>query len=159
MSVALGASAAVLAIVMAISFYVPNYTMYLIFLGPVKLKYIAIVTIILDILSIKSGNAGGHLAHIGGALFGIVYASQLSRGKDLSKGFNSLMDNIFTRFKSRGGMKVKYKKSVRTETDMDYNARKAEEQKEIDHILDKISKGGYEALTREEKETLFRSSK
>lgn len=158
-SVALGASAAVLAIVMAVSFYVPNYTIRLLLIGPVKLKYIALATIVIDILSIRSGNAGGHLAHLGGALFGIVYASQLNRGRDLSRWFNRIADAIAMLFKPRRGMRVKYKRSVRNETDMDYNARKAEEQKEIDRILDKISKGGYDALTREEKEILFRSGK
>ena len=159
LSVALGASAAVLAIVMAISFYVPNYTIRLLLIGPVKLKYIALATIIIDILSIRSGNAGGHLAHLGGALFGIVYASQLYRGRDLTRGFNRLADSVATLFRRRPGMRVKYKRPVRTETDMEYNARKKAEQQEIDRILDKISKGGYDALTREEKDTLFRSGK
>ncbi len=159
-SVALGASAAVLAIVMAISFYVPDYTMNLIFLGPVKLKYIALVSVIIDLLSIGSGNAGGHLAHLGGALFGFLYATQLRRGKDLSKGFNRFMDSLFSLFKRRPKMKVKYSKpSKPTETDMEYNARKAAEQRNIDQILDKISRNGYEGLSKEEKEILFKSSK
>ena len=159
MSIALGASAAVLAIVMAISFYVPNYTIRLLFIGPVKLKYIALATIIIDILSIRSGNAGGHLAHLGGALFGFVFATQLSKGRDLSRGFNRVADSLASLFRSRRGMRVKYKRSTRNETDMEYNARKASEQQEIDRILDKISKGGYESLTREEKDALFRSGK
>lgn len=158
-SVALGASAAVLAIVIAISVYVPNYRLYLMFIGPVKLKYIALVTILIDILSIPSNNAGGHLAHIGGAMFGLLFAVRLKQGKDISKGFNRMMDSIFARFKRRPKMRVEYKKTARAETDMEYNARKAAEQKEIDRILEKISKGGYGALSKEEKDTLFRSSK
>ena len=159
-SVALGASAAVMAIVMAISFYVPDYRIMLMFIGPVKLKYLAIAVILIDVLSIQGSNAGGHIAHLGGALFGILYAGQIKRGKDLSRGFNRLMDSLFSMFKRRPKMKVKYKKPEgRVETDIEYNTRKAEEQKEIDRILEKISKSGYDALTKEEKEILFRSSK
>jgi membrane associated rhomboid family serine protease len=160
-SVALGASAAILAVVMAISFYVPHYTINLLFIGPVKLKYVALVTILIDILSIRSGNAGGHLAHLGGALFGFLYAVQLQRGNDLSRGFNRMMDNLFSLFRKRPGkIRVKYRRAgTRPETDREYNARKAEEQKNIDRILDKISKNGYDGLSKEEKEVLFRSSK
>jgi membrane associated rhomboid family serine protease len=160
-SVALGASAAVLAVVMAAAFYVPNYTIRLMFFGPVKLKHIALVTVLIDILSIRSNNAGGHLAHLGGALFGFLYAMQLRRGKDLTKGFNRLMDSLFSLFRPRQPrMKVKYKKPEgRPETDMEYNARKAAEQRDIDRILEKISKNGYDGLSKEEKELLFRNSK
>jgi hypothetical protein len=158
-SVALGASAAVLAIVMAISFHVPNYRLYLMFIGPVKLKFIALATILIDILSIPSNNAGGHLAHIGGAIFGIVFALGLNRGKGRSGGFNRIMKSLFARFRRKPKMRVEYTRTGRTETDMEYNARKAEEQKDIDRILDKISRGGYGALSKEEKDLLFRSSK
>jgi membrane associated rhomboid family serine protease len=160
-SVALGASAAVLAIVMAAAFYVPNYTIYLMFLGPVKLKYIAWATILIDVLSIRSNNAGGHIAHLGGALFGFVYAAGLLKGKDMTKGFNRFMDSLFSLFKRRPSqMKVKYKRPEgRPETDIEYRARKAAEQREIDHVLDKISKSGYEGLSKEEKDLLFRNSK
>jgi membrane associated rhomboid family serine protease len=159
-SVALGASAAVLAIVMAIAFYVPDYTLYLMFFGPVKLKYIALVTVLIDILSIRSGNAGGHLAHLGGALFGFLYAIQLHRGKDMSKGFNRFMDSLFGFFKRRQKMKVKYKRPEgRPETDIEYRARRAAEQRTIDQILEKIARSGYEGLSKEEKEILFKSSK
>jgi membrane associated rhomboid family serine protease len=159
-SVALGASAAILAVVMAVSFYVPNYTLYLMFLGPVKLKYIALFTVLIDVLSIRSGNAGGHIAHLGGAFYGFLYATQLQRGIDMSKGFNRFMDSLFSLFKRRPELKVKYKKPAgRPETDMEYNARRAAEQRRIDQILEKIARSGYEGLTREEKEILFKSSK
>jgi membrane associated rhomboid family serine protease len=158
-SIALGASAAVLAIVVTISVYAPDYTIHLLFLGPVKIKYIALVTIFIDLLSIQSGNAGGHLAHLGGALFGLLYGYQIRKGKDISIGFNRLMDKIFSMFKPRTKLHVKYKRPDKPENDFEYNIRKADEQKEIDRILDKISKTGYGALTKEEKELLFRSSK
>jgi hypothetical protein len=159
-SVALGASAAVLAIVMAISFYVPDYTLYLMFFGPVKLKYIAMATVLIDVLSIRSGNAGGHLAHLGGAFFGFLYATQLQRGKDISIGFSRFMDSLFSLFKRRTKIKVEYKRPEgRPETDMEYNARRAAEQRTIDQILDKIARSGYDGLSKEEKEMLFKSSK
>ena len=158
-AVALGASAAVLAVVMTISFYTPDYRLNLLFIGPVKLKYIAVATIVIDILSIQNGNAGGHIAHLGGALFGFIYASQIKKGKDISRGFSRMMDWIVSVFKPRPKLKVEYKRPAgKTETDIEYKKRKNEEQKEIDRILEKISKSGYEALTKEEKEILFRSS-
>ena len=90
----------------------------------------------------------------GGRFF--VLATQLSKGRDLSRGFNRVADSLASLFRSRRGMRVKYKRSARNETDMEYNARKASEQQENDRILDKITKGGYESLTREEKDALFR---
>ena len=157
MSVALGASASVMAIVVAISSYIPNHPVYMPFLGSVKIKYFAIVFIISDLLFIynQSSNLGGHIAHLGGALFGFYYIYQLKKGKDISKGFNRLMNSFFTLFKKRSKLKVTHK---RAETDMDYNVRKAAEQKEINKILDKIAKSGYDSLTKKEKEQLFRMS-
>jgi len=156
-SVALGASASVMAIVVAISTYAPNHHVYFPFLGNIKIKYIAIIFVISDLLLIynRSSNLGGHIAHIGGALFGFYYIKQLRKGIDISTRFNRLMDSFFALFKKRTKMKVSYKK---TETDMEYNARKVSEQKEIDRILDKIAKSGYESLSKNEKEQLFRQS-
>ncbi len=155
----LGASAGVMAIAMAISFYAPNYSIYLIFLGPVKLKYIAIFFIITDILQIASYNAGGHIAHLGGVIYAYFFILQLRRGKDMGYGFNRLIDNIVTFFSGRKRrMKVTYKKSARDMSDMEYNRRKAKMQDEIDRILDKIAKSGYDSLTKKEKETLFKMS-
>lgn len=155
-SYALGASAAVYAIVVATAVYVPNYTIYLMFIGPVKLKYIAIVSIVLDIVFLSEGNAGGHIAHIGGALFGYFYTSQLQKGKDVSKGFGKVLDGFAGWFKPKSKMKVAYR---RGETDMQYNARKNYEQKDIDKILEKIAKTGYESLSKSEKDILFRQSR
>ncbi len=154
-SVALGASAAVYAIVIAMAAYVPNYTVYVFLIGPVKIKYIAMVVVLFDILSIPSINAGGHIAHLGGGLFGLLFAVKYRQGKDLTRWFGKMMDSIGTFFKPRPRVRVTYKKS---ESDMEFRKRKADEQKEIDRILDKIAKGGYESLTREEKEILFRMS-
>ena len=157
-SPALGASAAVMAVVISISVYAPNHTVYMVFLGPVKIKYIALFSILLDILMIASDNAGGHIAHLGGALYGYLFAIQLRRGKNLGKGFEKFVDGIANIFKPRSKMKVSYKKTVKDMDDLEYNKSKADKQKEIDRILDKIAKSGYDSLTKKEKETLFKMS-
>ena len=90
----MGASASVLAIVLAIATKSPNYTIRLFLIGNIKLKHIALACIILDILSIPKGNAGGHLAHLGGAFFGFLYVKQLNGGNDISSGFNKIMDYL-----------------------------------------------------------------
>ncbi|MBL7137175.1 MAG: rhomboid family intramembrane serine protease [Bacteroidales bacterium] len=159
LSYALGASASVMAIVTAIAFYVPNYTLYLLFFGRVKIVYIAIVLFILDFFTIPGGNAGGQIAHIGGALFGFIFI-KLLRPSSISsyshKGsLSSWFSNMFiTKKKSRD----ESRSSRRPVTDDEYNSQKVQQQKRIDMILDKISKGGYDSLTREEKEFLFKSS-
>lgn len=155
-SSALGASAAVYAIVVAAAMYVPNYTVYLFFLGPVKIKYIAIFAVISDLALLETGNAGGHIAHIGGALFGMAYILNLRKGIDITRWFTKITDAINRIFKPKPKLKVTYR---RTETEYDYNARKKEEQKEIDIILEKIAKSGYESLTKHEKDILFRQSR
>ena len=155
----LGASAAIMAIVIAISFYVPEYTIYLLFLGPVKLKYIAIFSIALDILMIASYNAGGHIAHLGGVLYGYVFIRQYRKGKDIGKWLNNFIDDLVTFLRLRRCLNISFKKKTRIITDGEYNQRKASDQSEIDRILDKIAQSGYDNLTRKEKETLFRMSK
>jgi len=155
----MGASAAIMAIVIAISFYVPDYTMYLLFIGPVKLKYIALFSIIMDVLMIASYNAGGHIAHIGGAVYGFVYILQYRKGKDIGRWLNNFLDDLVTLFRPRRHLNVSYKKKARPGSDADYNHRKATDQKEVDRILDKIAQSGYDNLTKKEKETLFRMSK
>jgi membrane associated rhomboid family serine protease len=155
-SLALGASAAVLAIVISISVYVPNFTIYLLFLGPVKLKYIAAFMIVLDVISIAGTNAGGHIAHLGGALFGWLFIRQYRQGNDITKVVTRVAAGLSNLFKPSPRLKVEYKK---TRNDFDYNKQKAMRQQHIDEILDKISKSGYESLSKEEKEILFKVSK
>ncbi|MBN2484679.1 MAG: rhomboid family intramembrane serine protease [Bacteroidales bacterium] len=153
---ALGASAAVMAIVVAISAYAPNYEVYIPIIGPAKLKYIALVIIIIDVLQIASDNAGGHLAHLGGALYGYLFAIGLRRGKDTGKGFSKFTDKLVSIFLRRPKLKVAHKSNARFMNDLDYNKSKAEAQKEIDKILDKIAQSGYDSLSKKEKETLFK---
>jgi len=149
-SKALGASAAVIAVVITISFYIPEYRVNLLLIGQVKLKHIAIFTIIIDFLSIASENSGGHIAHLGGAFYGICYGLLLRQPK---LKFPSIR---IPKFKKNTSF---YQKNVREMDDQEYNYRKSQLQKEIDRILDKISKQGYESLSKKEKETLFKSSR
>ena len=158
-SQALGASAAVMAIAIAISVYAPEYTIHLMFIGPVKLKWLAVVFVVTDIIQIASTNAGGHIAHLGGALFGYLYVSRLKNGKDITAGFSKAMDGLASVFKPGKKMRVSYRKTSATkEDDWEFNKRKVNEQEEIDRILEKIAKSGYESLTKREKEILFKAS-
>jgi membrane associated rhomboid family serine protease len=154
-SVAIGASASVMAIVIAIAAYVPDYTVQLFLFGRIKIKYMALAIFILTSIMDFSVNSGGKLAHIGGAFFGYFYIINLRHGHDIGKGFNRIIDFFATIFKPRKKLKVTYKK---VSTEYEYNKIKTEHQKRINNILDKISKGGYESLTKEEKETLFKES-
>lgn len=152
-SIALGASASVMAIVIATAVYIPDYSVHLFLLGRVKIKYIALGIFLLTTVFDFSVNTGGKIAHIGGAAFGYIYALRYKQGKDMGKWLSNLIDSIATWFKPRQKMKVSYKKPV---TDLEYNEMKADHQEKIDRILEKISKGGYDSLTKEEKEILFR---
>jgi len=154
-SVAIGASASVMAVVIAISAYVPDYTIQLFILGRIKIKYLALGIFVLTSILDFSVNSGGKLAHIGGALFGYLYIINLRKGHDMGKGFNKILDFFATIFKPRRKLKVTHKKVA---TEYEYNKIKVDHQKSINRILDKISKGGYDSLTKEEKETLFNES-
>ena len=155
-AVALGSSASVLAIIMAIATKSPNYSIRLLLIGNIKLKHIAIVSIVLDIMSIPQGNAGGHIAHLGGAFFGYLYVKQLNGGNDIANSFNRIMDNLSSYLKKDPKLKKAYS---RKKSDQDYRKEKVQNQAKIDNILDKIAKSGYEGLTKEEKDILFKASK
>ncbi len=154
-SVAIGASASVMAIVIAIAAYVPDYTIHLFLLGKIKIKYMALAIFVLTSVMDFSVNSGGKLAHIGGAFFGYFYTINLRRGKDFGKGINHIIDFFATLLKPRKNLKVTHKKAA---NEYEYNKIRLEKQKKINTILDKISKGGYDSLTKEEKETLFKES-
>ncbi|MDR2147567.1 MAG: rhomboid family intramembrane serine protease [Tannerella sp.] len=163
-----GASASVMAIVFAVSFYQKNYELNLLFLGRLKLIYLAIGALLIDIFAMASENAGGHIAHIGGALFGILFATSYQKGKDITGFINRLIDRFVNLFKKEREPKFKvyenknYKADTayrRPETDDEYLRRKHAEEQEIDKILDKLKRSGYESLSSEEKKTLFNASK
>ncbi len=155
-SVMVGASAAVMAVVIATAVYVPDYTVYVFLIGPVKIKYVALVSFILTTLADFSTNSGGKFAHLGGALFGYLFVVRYRRGRDLTRSFNKMLDTVAGWFRRRPKkVRVTYRRPA---DDIEYNRQKIHEQKEIDRILDKISKGGYDSLTKKEKEILFRMS-
>ena len=154
-SAAIGASASVMAIVIAIAAYVPDYTVQLFLFGRIKIKYMALAIFIFTSVMDFSINSGGKLAHIGGAFFGYLYTLNLRQGRDIGRGFNKVIDFLATIFKPGKKLKVTHKKAA---TEYEYNAIKTEHQTRINRILDKISKGGYDSLTKEEKETLFNES-
>ena len=152
----MGASASVIAIVIAIAVYVPNHVIHLLFLGPVKIKWIALISVLLYIIGLSGNNAGGNFAHLGGALWGWIYMSRLLAGHDMTSGFNRFIDQVFNFTRRRKKLKVKYNYP---NADYEYNRKKITEQGEINRILDKIGKSGYDSLTMEEKDTLFKLSK
>lgn len=154
----LGASASVMAIVIAIAVFTPNYTIYLFFLGPVRLKYIAIAFVIIDVLMIASENAGGNIAHLGGAVYGLWFTTRLKAGHKPGQWLGKIMDGITGLIKPKPKLNVTYRKPSKKISDEVFNRNKALQQKEIDRILDKIARGGYESLTKSEKETLFKMS-
>ncbi len=134
----------------------PDMQVTLFLFGNIKLKWVALIMVVLDFINIKNGNAGGHIAHIGGAIFGLIYTLSLQKGTDLSKGINKLFEGITSLFKPKPKMKVTYKK---TKSDAEFNTNKKAKQQQVDAILDKISKSGYDSLTKEEKDILFKISK
>jgi membrane associated rhomboid family serine protease len=154
-SVAIGASASVMAVVVAIAAYVPDYSINLFLLGRIKIKWVALVIFVLTSIMDFSVNSGGKLAHIGGAMFGYFYTFSLRRGHDPGKGLNKIIDFFVILFKPRKKIRVTYKKPA---TDYEYNKTRADHQERINKILDKISKGGYDSLTKDEKDLLFRES-
>lgn len=171
---ALGASAGVMAIVVAAGATAPNYSMRLLLIGDVKLKYIVAVLVFLDLIGVANNmNTGGAFAHLGGAFFGWLFIYQLREGNDWSAPVNKLLDRIsgfFTSLTSGGrrppqkkGPRVVYRNVNKTRSAGKGNARSDAEslshQERVDAILDKIKQSGYESLSEEEKEFLFNASK
>lgn len=130
--------------------------------GPVKVKYLVIFMIVLDFVNINSGqNVGGHYSHLGGAAFGFFFGQEMLKGRDITKGFNLFLDWLFSFANPRRPkMKVTYGQTHKgREKDYHYNTNKKATQAEIDTILEKISRSGYESLSSEERDKLFRASK
>jgi len=156
-----GASAAVDAIVVAAATLLPDYTFFLLFFGPVRIKYIAAVTVFLSFLGTVGGNAGGNIAHLGGAFIGFVYIKQLQAGVNWGTWITVTIDWFRNLFKEKPKVKVTYRNAPSSSSKKSATTKSADavSQSEIDAILDKISDGGYESLTKEEKEKLFNASK
>ena len=151
-----GASASVMAIMIAAATLVPDYRLMLMFFGLVRIKWIALFTLLLDLVSIPSFNAGGHIAHLGGALFGFVFIRQLQQGRDLSTGISWCIDRVTNLFSAKPSLKVTYRtKEKKGRKASDKSTQSLSSQEKLDNILDKIAASGYESLTKEEKEFLF----
>jgi len=160
----LGASAAAFSVAVGASTLLPNYTFNLIFLGPIRIKFIALFYIILSLAQTVGPNAGGNLAHLGGAFIGYIFIKLLQNGTDLGKPLYAVMNGWSKLFRKRPSMQVTYReKQVYRSTSVYSSASSSTtiempNQTEIDTILDKISKSGYESLTKEEKQKLFKAS-
>lgn len=158
----LGASASIIAIVIASAIHAPNLTVNLLLIssifGPIKIIWIAIASILIYFIGITGTNAGGNIAHLGGALWGFIYMSQLKKGKDITAKFNDFLYNIEELFKRRSKLRVSYRRgsSAKGMSDWEYNRKKRAEKDNINIILDKIAKSGYDSLSKKEKEILFK---
>lgn len=158
----LGASAAVMGVFIGIATYRPDMEVGLMFVGSVRLKYIALVLLILDLISIRQGsNSGGHIAHLGGALYGYIAARQLTKGNDWSLKLVQVFEAVGRAFKPRNGSRMTVAKHATTAAKPQARATstpKVDKQAKVDVILDKISRSGYDSLSKEEKDFLFKAS-
>jgi hypothetical protein len=163
----IGASASIYAITVGAATLAPDFRLNLLFFGPVKIKYIALAYVFLSFIGSSglSGNAGGNIAHLGGALVGYLFVRSLQNGNDWSKPFYIAIDSIEGIFKPKPKLRVTYQKQTVTQgygstrvKQNNTNANQYPNQKEIDAILDKISEQGYEKLSTEEKQLLFKAS-
>lgn len=157
----LGASASVFAILVAIAFYDPDNEIHLSFIGSFKLKYVALFYVLLSVVGISATNPGGNIAHLGGAAWGWFYIFQLRKGKDLGAVLINMLNGIAglfaAIFKPKSNLKVTFRQTPKD--DYEYNRIKNKEQEEVNRILEKIGKSGYDSLSKDEKELLFRQGK
>ncbi|MEM1338152.1 MAG: rhomboid family intramembrane serine protease [Bacteroidota bacterium] len=161
-SALIGASAGVTAVLLFICSYIPNQEVRIIFFN-VKLWHVGAFFVLVDLIQIQfGGNIGGRLAHLGGAFLGYFYARQLLNGKDIGEGFSKLWRGIANIFKARSKkppLKTVYRKKAAGTSKGGINYDKEARQRKIDAILDKISKSGYESLSKDEKDFLFKAGK
>ncbi|MBR2300666.1 MAG: rhomboid family intramembrane serine protease [Bacteroidaceae bacterium] len=161
-----GASSAVLAVVVAAAIRNPSYRINLFLFGTMRLITVALITVAASFLLTTSSNAGGNIAHLGGAFAGWAFAYMLNKGYDLTKWINAVIDffsnfsagNLKFKFKRKPKMRVNTARSAKHSADYEYNARKKAEQDNIDIILDKVKKSGYSSLSDDEKRRLFDAS-
>jgi membrane associated rhomboid family serine protease len=159
----IGASASVTAVIVAAATLLPDFTFMLFIIGAVKIKWIAVAVVLISIAGINGGNPGGEITHLGGALLGFVFIKQLKAGRDMGAPVTAV-GNWFSRLFSQGpGMRVTHRQPVTTGARSANSSAKSSGsavagQDEIDLILDKISHSGYESLSKDEKQKLFRAS-
>ena len=157
-----GASAAIMAILVAATTYSPLMNVRLLLIGNVKLWHITLVILVIDLMQIRMDNSGGHIAHLAGAFFGFVFIKLLENGTDLSKIVSNLINffvNLFSKSSSIPFKKVHRNYNKPTQKPVSKIITKDKKQQQIDEILDKISRSGYDCLTKEEKEFLFKAGK
>lgn len=170
----IGASASVMAIVIAVSVYRPDYQIRLLFIGGISLKWVAIATVFIDLLGIESSNMGGHIAHIGGMLVGLWFGLEIRRGHDITSWINRCIDAMVSLFKPNKPkawepIKGKTSKNKNTKNTKSKQAQKTADSKNqssaslneerLDEILGKLKRSGYGALSDEEKDFLFNASR
>ena len=164
-SLLIGASASVIAIAVATAVYAPEYKIGLLFIGEVSLKWVAIVTIIIDIIGLEGGNIGGNMAHLGGAIVGAIYALRIKSGHDITRPLNALIDGVVGLFNGRSWPQFKRPQRPARPTRPQQEPPRAHRpadtisESELDTILGKIKASGYDALTDEEKDKLFKASR
>ena len=164
-SLLIGASASVIAIVVATAVYAPDYKIGLLFIGEVSLKWVAIVTIIIDIIGLEGGNIGGNMAHLGGAIVGAIFALRIKSGHDITRPLNALIDGVVGLFNGRSWPQFKRPRRPARPTRPQQEPPRAHRpadtisESELDTILGKIKASGYDALTDEEKDKLFKASR
>jgi membrane associated rhomboid family serine protease len=157
-----GASAAIMAILVATTTYQPLMNIRLLLIGNVKLWHLTAVILILDLMQFRLGNTGGHISHLAGALFGFIFIKLLQNGTDLSIIISRILDfftNLFKKSPSTPFKKVHKNYNKPTQKPTSKIVTKDKTQQQIDEILDKISQSGYDCLTKEEKEFLFKAGK
>lgn len=163
-SLMIGASASVLAVVVGAATLLPNFAFSLILIGPIKIKYIAAFLVLLSISGAVGDNAGGNLAHLGGALVGWVFVKQLQRGNDIGRPLHAVTGFFSRIFTHRSRLRVTHRQNAYSRASSNGSVSSAAgypgkpSQNEIDRILDKISTSGYESLSKEEKQKLFQAS-
>jgi membrane associated rhomboid family serine protease len=172
---AYGASAAVMSMIAVAAYIAPDYIFNVLLIGPVRLKYVALVVVLVDLIAIAdSSNTGGSFAHLGGLAFGLLFASQLQKGRDLGKPITSFVATFQNLFRPKPKSNKNFERGERAYADAKRQQSQArsnqksgnteggtltEQQAKVDEILDKIKQKGYDSLSKEEKEYLFNASK
>ncbi|GAA4373217.1 rhomboid family intramembrane serine protease [Hymenobacter koreensis] len=154
----IGASAAVTAIIVGAATLLPDYTFSIILIGPVRIKYIAAVVVLISIAGISGQNSGGQIAHIGGAIMGFVFVRQLQAGRDLGRPILAVGDWVSGLLQGRPRLRVSHRNAPAAAPGKNQAPLAQPKQNEIDLILDKISRSGYESLSKDEKQKLFKAS-
>ncbi|MCH1433380.1 MAG: rhomboid family intramembrane serine protease [Flavobacteriaceae bacterium] len=152
-----GASAGVMAVLIFMATYSPDLEVRIIFFN-VKLRYLGIAFVLLDVIQIPYGNAGGHLAHLGGAALGYLYVKRLDQGVDIGLPFENFTNRVLNLFKKQSKLKTVHKRKASSNSKKKVTTQEVDQSK-IDSILDKISKSGYDSLTQKEKDFLFQAGK